>query len=69
MGDTAIIKLCGLWVGTDKNNEKMLSGTLGYGTKILVLKNAYKKSEKHPDFILYLAEAQKEKPQDEPGEL
>lgn len=54
-----LVQLTGLWKGSDKNGNVTLTGSLG-GARLLVFKNNYKKDEKHPDYIVYLAEKQKE---------
>ena len=46
-------RLGGLWSKTGKKDgKKYLEGTLT--VKVLVFKSDKKKSEKHPDFIVYL---------------
>lgn len=54
-----MIELCGLWTKKDKNDNPMLSGKIGQRATVLILKNQHKKEEKHPDYFLYLSEAQK----------
>jgi hypothetical protein len=55
---SGLIQLTGLWKGTDKNGNPTLTGTLG-GARVMIFKNNYKKEDKHPDYIVYLAEQQK----------
>lgn len=52
-----MIQLSGLWL-KDGKNGKYFSGKLG-NANILIFKNTKKQDEKHPDYILYLAEPQK----------
>jgi len=55
------VKITGLWKGTDKNGNPFLSGNLNQISKLLVMKNTYKKAKNEPDYFIYLAPA-KEKP-------
>jgi len=48
------IKLGGLWKNQDKNGNDYFSGGFTYGSRLLVMKNTFKKSEKEPDFHAYL---------------
>lgn len=69
MGD--LIKIGGLWTSSkeDKNGNKFLSGTFGYGAKILIFKNVYKKpGSNEPDWNMFIApgkDAQSESSGDE----
>lgn len=54
-----MIKVCGLWKSNDKNNNPILSGNLTYGTKILILKNTFKKKDSDPDYNLFIAKVEK----------
>jgi len=54
--EKTMIKLCGLWKTEGKEGEVFFSGKLSYSSRILVFKNKYKRSEKDPDLIIYLAE-------------
>ena len=54
-----MIKLCGLWRKEGKDGEPFYSGKLGYGVNVLLFKNKFKKADKDPDLVLYLAEAEK----------
>ena len=47
------IQLTGLWKSTSKAGDNYLSGNLGSG-RIMILTNKFKKTEKHPDYIMYL---------------
>jgi hypothetical protein len=54
-----MIKLGALWVGKDKDGQPMMSGTINQTTRILVLKNGFKKEDKQPDYIIYVAPNEK----------
>lgn len=61
--EKTMIKLCGLWKTEDKDGGIFFSGKLSYSSRLLVFKNKFKKGEKDPDLIVYLAEHKpKEKP-------
>lgn len=55
-----LIKLTGLWKSKTKTGVSMLSGSLNAVTSIVILPNTYKKSEKDPDFNIYLKARDKE---------
>ena len=60
------IKLTGLWKQESRSGDVYYSGSLTYSTNILLFKNQYKKSERDPDLILYIAEkVKKEKKEGE----
>ena len=48
MGD--MINFGGLWINKDKNGNEYFSGNFGYGGKILIFPNTFKKGEKDPDY-------------------
>lgn len=50
------IKIGGLWKKESKDGTVFYSGNLSYSSNILLFKNRYKKSEKDPDLILYIAQ-------------
>lgn len=58
MGD--LLKIAGLWK-VEKDDKTYLSGTLGSGVRILVMRNKFKKDPKHPDYNLFLAPAERKK--------
>ena len=66
-----MLKLCGLWRKEGKDGEPFYSGKLGYGVNLLLFKNKYKKADKDPDLVLYLAEAEKNraKPEEKTEEV
>jgi hypothetical protein len=55
-----MIKLGGLWASKDKNGNSCMSGNFTYGSKLLILKNTFKKESKEPDYHIYLAKIEKE---------
>lgn len=55
-----LIKLTGLWKSKTKTGVSMLSGSLNAVTSIVILPNTFKKSEKDPDFNIYLKARDKE---------
>lgn len=60
-----MIKLTGLWKSKTKDGKPMLSGKLGYNTKLIILPNNYKKKENDPDYNVFLAEYKREVQVDE----
>ena len=63
-----LLKLGGLWKNTDKNGNEYLSGNFTYGTRLLIMKNSYKKEKgKDPDFIAYLAPKENKEDKDTSG--
>ena len=53
-----LLKIAGLWK-TEKDGKTYLSGTLGPGVRILVLRNQFKKDPKHPDYNVFLCPAER----------
>ena len=53
------IKLTGLWKQKDKSGQTYLSGSLSPISKVIVMPNTYKKSEKDPDYFFYLGANEK----------
>ena len=49
------IKLTGLWKNTSKDGQTYYAGSLSPTVRVLVFKNTFKKGEKEPDLVLYLA--------------
>jgi len=54
-----MIRLCGLWASKTKDGRTYLSGGATFGTRVVILPNSFKKKEKDPDYMLWLAEKQK----------
>ena len=53
------IKLTGLWKNTSKDGQTYYSGSLSPTVRVLVFKNNFKKEDRDPDLVLYLAPAEK----------
>lgn len=51
-------RLSGLWKQKDKQGRTYLSGSLG-SARLLVMPNDYKKTEKEPDYVVYVVPAEK----------
>lgn len=49
-----MVKLTGLWKQKDKSGQTYLSGSLSAISKVMVMPNTFKKSEKDPDYFFYL---------------
>jgi len=49
-----MINIGGLWVNKNSKGEIYLAGYLN-GARLLVFKNNYKESDKHPDYVMYVA--------------
>jgi len=49
-----LVKLTGLWKSKTKKGETLLSGSLNAVSSLVILPNTYKKTEKDPDFYVYL---------------
>jgi len=64
MGNNNMIKIGGLWKKTTENGTHF-SGPFGYAANLLLFKNKYKKSEKDPDLILYIAPKVEKKKEEE----
>ena len=47
-------KLAALWKGESKDNAVFYSDKLGYGTRLLLFRNQYKRDEKDPDLRNWL---------------
>lgn len=65
MSQNSMVKITGLW---RKETEKGVhfSGPFGYSANLLLFKNQYKKSEKDPDLVLYIAPKAEKKEKEEP---
>lgn len=53
-----MIKIGAVWAGNDKDGNPMLTGQIG-DARLVILKNGYKEQDKHPDYIVYIAENKK----------
>lgn len=72
--DSDKVRIGGLWKEESKSGGRYLSGKLSATSKLLVLPNTYKKTDKDPDYIVYLApvkerETASEKPPEADGFL
>lgn len=56
---TKMIKLGGLWRNVDREGNEYFSGNLNTSSRLMIFRNGYKKAEKEPDFILYIAPVEK----------
>ena len=54
-----LVKLTGLWKSKTKKGETLLSGSLNAVSSLVILPNTYKKTEKDPDFYVYLKARQR----------
>lgn len=58
--DSEKVKLTGLWRGQLKDGGQYLSGRLSPTSKLLIYPNTYKKTDKDPDYIAYMAPVREE---------
>lgn len=56
-GESSLVRLTGLWLGETKAGDRYLSGTVSPSSKLLILTNRHKQKETDPDYIAYLAPA------------
>lgn len=61
-----LIKLTGLWKSKTKNGVSLLSGSLNAVTSLLIMPNTFKKSEKDPDYYVYVKANDKKPAADRP---
>lgn len=52
---SAMLQLGGLWVNESKSGTKYMTGYFG-NLKLMIFRNNYKSEDKHPDYVMYLAE-------------
>lgn len=57
-----MIELMALWEKKDKNGNTFYSGSLN-GLDVVVFKNKFKESDRHPDFKVYLSKKEKREEQ------
>lgn len=56
---SGLIRVMGLWEGTNKRGQKYLSGNLNAGTRVMVFRNGFKtEGSREPDYILYVSQSQ-----------
>lgn len=60
-----MIRLTGLWQGTDKDGRPYWSGPLSQTARLLILENRYKQSDTQPTHVAFVVPAEKKdtKPQ------
>lgn len=51
-----LLKLCGLW-RNERDGKVTLSGPLGPNVRLIVTKNQFKRNEKDPDYMVFLAQS------------
>ena len=54
-----LIRLTGLWKGETKAGEIMLTGSLSPSSKLVILPNSKKQKASDPDYIAFIAPAEK----------
>ena len=61
-----MIEITGLWISKTKTGEAFFSGYMG-NAKVLIFKNKYKESDKHPDYKMYVTA--KPKKEEKPNKI
>jgi len=71
MTDNNLIRITGLWKSQTKAGETMLSGAVSATSRLLILPNSKKEKDSDPDYIAFLAPAEKkeDKPARPAGDL
>lgn len=59
MSNSKLIELTAVWEKKDKNGDIFMTGKLGK-MSIIIMKNKFKKDEKHPDWRIFVRESQEE---------
>jgi len=60
-----LTRITGLWEKKDKNGNNYLCGNLNAISRVMIMPNTFKRNEdKDPDYFLYFASVEKEKPKD-----
>lgn len=72
MTESNLIRITGLWRSQTKAGDTMLSGNFTPSSKLIILPNSKKQKETDPDYIAFMAPAEKkadqpEKPKYQPG--
>ena len=52
----AKVKIGGLWKKESKDGTVFYQGNLSYSSNILIFKNKFKRNERDPDLLLYIAQ-------------
>jgi len=55
-----LVKLTGLWKSKTKAGVSMLSGSLNAVTSFVIMPNTFKKTERDPDYYIYLKAREKD---------
>lgn len=63
MTDNNLIRLTGLWKTQTKAGETMLSGAVSASSRLLILPNSKKEKPSDPDYVAYMAPAEKKEGQ------
>lgn len=62
-----MIKITGLWKSQTEKGEAMLSGTISPTSRLVILVNAFKKSDNDPTHIAFIVENKKQEPASPPN--
>jgi hypothetical protein len=54
-----LVKISGLWANQKQDGEVYYTGSLG-NAKIVIFKNKFKDTDKHPDMHLYISPSKKQ---------
>lgn len=65
MIESNLIRITGLWRSQTKAGETMLSGNFTPSSKLVILPNSKKQKETDPDYIAFMAPAEKKADQPE----
>lgn len=61
-----LVKLGAVWENTDRNGNIYYAGKIG-DARLVILRNKFKESDKHPDMILYVQNHQKKEGEGKSG--
>jgi len=61
------IKIGGLWKKEGKDGTVFYQGGLSYSSNLLLFKNKFKRSERDPDLLLYVAQKLKKEKKEDDG--
>jgi hypothetical protein len=65
MTDSNLIRITGLWRSQTKAGDTMLSGNFTPSSKLIILPNSKKQKDSDPDYIAFMAPAEKKEDQPE----
>jgi len=60
---SSLVRLTGLWLSQSQAGEKYLAGSLSPSSRLLILPNKHKTGKTDPDYIAYMAPAEKREKQ------